>query len=98
MLNADHERIAKIIAQTISLEEGIAWVKAQPKHTAVSFATPLRYEGFKDVDISYLLCEQDHCILPEVQRAGIDMMERKSGRKVNVTSVPFDHCPALRRR
>lgn len=93
MLNANAERIAKIIMQTVPLETGVAWVKKMPKHSTASFATPLTYEGFKDVDISYMLCELDHCIFPEVQRAGIEMIERKSGKKVDVTSLQVDHCP-----
>jgi nicotinamidase-related amidase len=75
-------------------EEGTAWVKRFPKHSAISFENPLTYAGYKEVPCSYLLCEDDLCIPADVQRAGIDMIERESGgRKVDVTSIKADHCP-----
>lgn len=43
--------------------------------------------------MAYLFCEEDLCIPPKLQRAGIEMMEKESGQKVNVTSIKADHCP-----
>jgi hypothetical protein len=77
----------------LSLEEGEAWVKKFPKHSAVSFAGELTYAGYKDIPVSYLFCEEDLCIPAKIQRAGIEMMEKESGKNVNVTSIKADHCP-----
>lgn len=86
---------AVITLNHLSSEEGTAWIKKFPKHSAVSFSNELTYPGYKDVPVSYLFCEEDLCIPPQIQRAGIEMMERESGRKVNVTSIRSDHCPNL---
>lgn len=89
------ESTAAICFSSISLEEGTTWVKKFPKHSAISFMNPLTYAGYKHVSCSYLLCEQDLCIPANVQKAGIDMIERESGRKVDVTSIAADHVPNL---
>ena len=89
------ESTAEICFSAISLEEGTAWVKKFPKHTAISFENPLTYAGYKEIPCSYLLCEQDLCIPATTQRAGIDMIEKESGRKVDVTSINADHIPTI---
>ena len=93
MIHGNPAETAKIIMQTISLEEGEAMVKQFAKHSAVSFVNELTYAGYRDVPVAYLLCEMDLCIPPKVQRAGIDMIEKESGRKVDVSSINADHCP-----
>ena len=87
------EVTAKIIMQTIDLETATNWVKKFPKHSAVSFTNPLTYPGYKDVPVSYLFCEVDQCIPPDVQQAGIDHIEKEYGNKVHVTRIKGDHCP-----
>lgn len=76
-------------------DEGEAWARKLAKHSSASFASPLTYAGFKDVPVSYLLCEEDLAIPAEIQRAGIDMIERESGNKVDVTSIKADHVAPL---
>ncbi|EXJ83587.1 hypothetical protein A1O1_07210 [Capronia coronata CBS 617.96] len=84
---------AGIIVQNIPLERGEALVRSMPKHSSASFGSELTYPGYKDVPVSYLLCEEDRCIPPEVQKEGIDIIEKASGNKVDVTSIKADHCP-----
>lgn len=93
MYHEDPENTARICLNNLaSKEEAVAWIKMMPKHSAVSFGDAVTYEGFKDVPVSYLLCEEDLCIPPDVQQAGIDMIEKRSGRKVDVTRIRADHC------
>lgn len=61
------------------------------KHSAASFTSPLTYAGYKDVPVSYLIAEGDKSITPETQRSQIEMIERVSGNKVNVTSTSAGH-------
>lgn len=93
MYHADPAGTARITLNHLPLSEGEAWIKLFPKHSSVSFINELTYAGYNDVPVSYLLCEEDLCIPPAVQRAGIEMMEKESGRKVHVTSIGADHCP-----
>lgn len=61
------------------------------RHSAATFAGPLTHAGYGDVDVSYLKCLRDLSIEPEVQQAGIDMIERVTGRRVDVTEAEVDH-------
>lgn len=79
----------------ISPEEGLAWVKRFAKHSSVSFTNPLTYPGYKYIPVSYLLCEEDVVIPPSIQRAEIEMIERESGNKVDVTSIKAGHVPIV---
>jgi hypothetical protein len=71
----------------------VAWIKRFPAHSATSFVNELTHAGYKDVDVAWLFCEKDLVIPPAVQQTAIDMIERESGRKVDVASIPRDHCP-----
>ena len=93
MLQADPYASAAIAFSDLPKEEGANWIRKFPQHSAVSFGDELTYAGYKDVPVSYLLCERDVCITPDVQRAGIEIIEKASGRKVDVTSIQGDHCP-----
>ncbi|KAH0848250.1 hypothetical protein AYO21_05376 [Fonsecaea monophora] len=87
------EASAAIVFSDLPLEEGAAWIRKFPRHSALSFVGELTHAGYKDIPVSYLLCEKDLCIPANVQREGIDRIEKESGRKVDVTSIKADHCP-----
>ncbi|KAK8058564.1 alpha/beta-hydrolase [Apiospora phragmitis] len=77
------------------LEKGKLWAGRLVKHSGASCASPLTYSGYKDVPVSYLFCEGDHTIPPFIQQNGIDMIERETGKKVDITRIDSDHCPPL---
>jgi pimeloyl-ACP methyl ester carboxylesterase len=87
------ERSAEICFSDISKERGEAWMRKFSRHSSVSFMGELTYAGYKDVPVSYMLCEEDLCIPPKNQREGIDIIEKVSGRKVDVTSIHAGHIP-----
>ena len=95
MVHHRPENTAAICFSNISVEEGTAYVKTFSKHSAVSFTNPLTYAGYTEIPCSYLLCEQDLCIPASTQRAGIEHIEKESGRKVDVTSIAADHIPNI---
>ncbi|CZR55098.1 uncharacterized protein PAC_04984 [Phialocephala subalpina] len=74
-------------------EEGEAWIRKMSCHSAISFTNELTYAGYKDVPVSYLVCEEDLVIPLKNQREEIEMIERESGRKVDVTSIKTGHVP-----
>jgi hypothetical protein len=91
-----HEDIAVSAAIAFSdlpPEEGQAWVKSFVQHSAISFAGELTHAGYKDIPVSYLVCEKDLCVPQDIQREMIANIEKVSGRKVDVTSVETDHVP-----
>ncbi|OAL33078.1 hypothetical protein AYO22_00163 [Fonsecaea multimorphosa] len=87
------EAVGAIVFSDLPKEEGEAWARKFPRHSALSFVGELTHAGYKDIPVSYLLCENDKCIPANVQRNGIDLIEKESGRKVDVTSIKADHCP-----
>jgi hypothetical protein len=88
-------RSAAICFSNLPKEEGESWVLKFVQHSAASFASELTHAGYKDIPVSYLVCEQDLCIPPKNQRAGIDLIEDVSGRKVDVRTIQADHCPTV---
>jgi pimeloyl-ACP methyl ester carboxylesterase len=86
---------APIVFSDIPREEGEAAVKHFARHSAISFTGELTYAGYKDVPVSYLFCEEDLTLPAKTQRAGIDLIEEVSGRKVDVTCIKTGHCPTI---
>lgn len=67
--------------------EGVAWTKNMSQHSAPSFQTKLTYPGYEDAPVSYILCEEDKCVPPELQQSIIQMIEEESGRRVDVLRI-----------
>jgi hypothetical protein len=65
------------------------------EHSSISFGNELTYAGYKDVPASFLFCENDTCVPPEVQQKSIDNIEEASGNKVDVTRINTGHCPMV---
>ncbi|KAI8714875.1 AB hydrolase-1 domain-containing protein [Fusarium sp. LHS14.1] len=91
----DIPKLAELSFSNMPKDEGEFWAAKLVKHSSTSFANLLTYAGFKDVPVSYLLCENDRAISPLVQRAGIEMIEKESGNKVDVKSIAGDHVAPL---
>jgi len=95
-MSHDHiSQSAAIVFSDLPKEEGEAWIKKFPRHSAVSFAGELTYAGYKEIPVAYLLCEDDLCIPPKYQRAAIELIEKESGKEVDVTSIKAGHCPTF---
>lgn len=76
--------------------EAEAIVNSFVKHSAISFGDKLTHAGYKDIPVSYLLCENDLAGPPKIiQIPGIEMIEQASGRKVDVTRIKSGHTPHL---
>ncbi|KAK7023030.1 AB hydrolase-1 domain-containing protein [Favolaschia claudopus] len=83
---------AAVTFSSLTQEEGLAWVKRMPNHSAISFVQTLTYPAYKDISVSYLLCEEDKCISPELQNQIITSMESQmGGTKVDRHPVKADH-------
>jgi pimeloyl-ACP methyl ester carboxylesterase len=90
-LNITHN--AAIEFSDLPPAEGEAWASRFYRQSPVAFVGNLTYAGYKDVPISYLVCEKDLVIPPTVQRSEIAMIERETGKKVDVTSIETGHIP-----
>jgi hypothetical protein len=91
-----HDPIEPLVKDCFNLiphDEAVTWAKRFGQHSAISFGGKLSYQGYKDVPVSYMFCEEDLCVTPAMQQAGIDTIEKASGRKVDVYKYPLDHIP-----
>ncbi|KAF2019376.1 alpha/beta-hydrolase [Aaosphaeria arxii CBS 175.79] len=95
MYQVNPEETAPLVFGHLPLDDQVIWVKKFAQHSAVSFANELTHPGYNDVPVSYLFCEDDKCVLPSHQQAGIDRIEKSSGQKVDVTRLNSDHCPSV---
>jgi hypothetical protein len=73
-------------------EEALSWASKFSEHAAASFGQPLTYAAYKDIPVSYLCCEEDQCITPEMQSGIIARMETEMGGSVDRHSVRAAHC------
>lgn len=90
------EYSASLCFSDLPKEEQLQWQSRFALHSAVSFTNPLTYAGYKDVPVSYLLCEDDLVIPADWQRKEIEMIEAETGRKVDITSIKSGHCPTVK--
>ncbi|KAF1843463.1 alpha/beta-hydrolase [Cucurbitaria berberidis CBS 394.84] len=90
---------AAIVYNSLSPERGTAEAAKFGKHASISFGTNLTHNGYKDVPVSWFFCEDDLCVVPEVQETAINVIEEswkgteRQGKKVDVTRVKCDHIP-----
>ncbi|OAP55372.1 hypothetical protein AYL99_10345 [Fonsecaea erecta] len=85
--------IAKATFPDLDFDKAVATVKSMSRHSARSFASEVTYAGYQHVPVSFIVCENDMIIPPDVQRGYIEMIGRESGREVDVHTLPTGHCP-----
>lgn len=83
---------APIVFSDLSPEDALSWATQMIDHSAVSFGQKVTYAAYKDIPASYLFCEADKCVTPEVQTKIIAAMESEMGGKtVDRYSVKAGH-------
>jgi pimeloyl-ACP methyl ester carboxylesterase len=90
----NHEEAAKLTFSDLSLEEGLQHVKTMSGHSAMSFMGELSHAGYLDAPVTYLICEEDQVVKPELQRKMVERM-KEAGAKVDVVNVKSGHCPNI---
>lgn len=74
-------------------EEALSWAFKMREHAAASFREPLTYGAYKDIPISYLVCEEEKGDGVEMQNRVIARMESEmGGRTVDRHVVQCGHC------
>jgi pimeloyl-ACP methyl ester carboxylesterase len=87
---------APIVYSDMTPEDALSWATQMPNHSAISFRQNLTYAAYKDIPVSYLVCETDKCVTPEEQTTIIASMESEMGGKnVNRHSVKAGHAIVL---
>ncbi|KAM0250762.1 hypothetical protein ACHAP5_001979 [Fusarium lateritium] len=76
-------------------DEALELAKQMPEHSTSSFKEPLTYAGYNDVEVHYIVCEQDKIIPPMFQRGMIEAVKMSAGRDVKVHSLDSGHVPVI---
>ncbi|KAL5113173.1 hypothetical protein ACEQ8H_008960 [Pleosporales sp. CAS-2024a] len=99
MSHADASATGALCFNSLPAAEARAQATRFGRHSSVSFADALTYPGYQHVSVSWFFCDDDKCIVPEVQQAAIDRIEEswkgteREGKKVHVRRVKCDHVP-----
>ncbi|EWZ83528.1 hypothetical protein FOCG_16929 [Fusarium oxysporum f. sp. radicis-lycopersici 26381] len=79
----------------LPFDEAFELAKQMPEHSTPSFREPLTYPGYNDVEVHYIVCEQDQIIPPQFQRGMIEAVKTSSGREVTAHSFDSGHVPTV---
>jgi hypothetical protein len=80
----------------LPFDEAFELAKQMPEHSTPSFREPLTYPGYNDVEVHYIVCEQDQIIPPQFQRGMIEAVKASSEREVTAHSFDSGHAPTVR--
>ena len=72
-----------------------SWADRITRHSSAAFGSPLTYAGYKDVPSSYLKTALDRLVTPATQQASINVIEKATGNKVDVTTIQTGHIPFI---
>ncbi|KAK7044421.1 AB hydrolase-1 domain-containing protein [Favolaschia claudopus] len=92
-MTADPALIAAVGFSHLPTEEALAHGSKLLNHVAASFEQPITYAPYKDIPISFLICEDEKLIVPELQKKMIAAMESDmpEGKTVDRHPVQADH-------
>jgi pimeloyl-ACP methyl ester carboxylesterase len=76
-------------------DEALELAKQMPEHSTPSFKEALTYPGYNDVEVHYIVCEQDKIIPPMYQRGMIEAVKMSAGKDVKVHSLDSGHVPVI---
>jgi pimeloyl-ACP methyl ester carboxylesterase len=92
-MHIDAAASAAFICNDLPWELAYEHVLQFPHHSAASFLEPVTQIAYKDVPVSYIVCEKDMIIAPDAQREFVKVLEEASLGKVHVVSLESGHCP-----
>lgn len=79
-------------------KEALHWANRMSVHTVASYDSPLSYAGYKDVDVSYIVCDEDVIIPVASQEGMIEFLIIETGKEVDVHHVKAGHAPHIAER
>jgi hypothetical protein len=71
------------------------WAAQLTKHPKAAQHTAVSHEAFREVPVTYLLCEQDKALPLEVQRMMAGRIQKAGVENVSLESCTASHSPFL---
>ena len=82
---------ASSVLSDTSADVAAYWSSHITHSDLTAFATPLKYPAWRHISTTYLVCELDKCILPDVQRGMVASIKGV----VKTVQLPSGHMPML---
>ena len=80
------------ICNDLPWDQAYEHVLTMPHHSAVSFSDPVTQVAYGEVPVSYIVCENDMIVAPDVQRKFVKVLE-EANKHVHAVSFDCGHCP-----
>lgn len=74
-------------------EEGLKHFEDMADHSTASFKEKLTYAGYNDVEVHYIVTEEDKVVPAEYQTGMIELIKTSSGREPSVHQIKSGHTP-----
>lgn len=84
----------KIFYNDLSDDEQAYWFSQLQTHSLATIESPTLGASWKIIPTSYLLCEQDRAVPPQIQEIMINAAKEK-GASIEVTRLDSGHSPFL---
>jgi pimeloyl-ACP methyl ester carboxylesterase len=100
-LHLDPLVITGALVSDIPFEDAYPIALQLAHHSGSSFGEKITQAAYvpgedgKTIPVSYILCEQDQIIVPEMQQQYIQMIEEASGNEVDVHRLDAGHAPNI---
>jgi pimeloyl-ACP methyl ester carboxylesterase len=82
---------APFVYSDMPVEEGLEWFSMMKEHSSVSFDGKLTYPAYKYIPVTYLVCEDDKVIAPELQRKMVETARKHSTMDIDIVSCTAGH-------
>ncbi|CEI61597.1 hypothetical protein FVEN_g9320 [Fusarium venenatum] len=92
-MSLDVEANSSLTFSDLPAEQALELAKQMEDHSTPSFKEKLTYPGYNDVEVHYVVCEQDKVIPPQFQRLMIEGVKASTGRDVTVYTLESGHVP-----
>ncbi|KAI5868240.1 alpha/beta-hydrolase [Durotheca rogersii] len=76
-------------------EESLKWGRMLSQQSIASFQEKLSYPGYNDVEVHYIVCEDDKIMPPPYQHAMIETVKKSSGREPVLHISKSGHVPVI---
>ncbi|KAK7754467.1 hypothetical protein SLS62_003487 [Diatrype stigma] len=76
-------------------DEALYWAKRLSCHSAASYKEKFTYPGYNDVEMHYIVCEDDKVIPAEYQYQMIETAKKSSGKDVVLHKIKSGHIPVI---
>ncbi|KAF7174214.1 hypothetical protein CNMCM6106_008331 [Aspergillus hiratsukae] len=71
------------------------WAQKFTSHSVNCWFGKLTYAGYKDIPVSYLICEEDAILPVDIQQRYVDTLKEQTGKEVDVHRLKADHFPSI---